>query len=57
MRFSDMVLRSLAARIESMMVIKDDSTSGGTMETNMHQQLRGQQSAANIRPEVLTCHD
>lgn len=32
-RFSDMVLRSLAARIESMMVIKDASTSGGTAQT------------------------
>ena len=30
MRFSEMVSRSLAARIESMMVVNDASTSGGT---------------------------
>lgn len=32
MRFSEMVSRSLAARIESMMVVNDASTSGGTSE-------------------------
>lgn len=31
-RFSDMVFRSLAARIESMMVTKEASTSGGTID-------------------------
>ena len=31
MRFSEMVSRSLAARIESMMVVNDASTSGGTV--------------------------
>ena len=31
MRFSEMVSRSLAARIESMMVVNDASTSGGTI--------------------------
>ena len=32
MRFSEMVSRSLAARIESIIVVKDASTSGGTDE-------------------------
>lgn len=45
MRFSEMVLRSLAARIESMMVTNDVSTSGGTMELDMCQQLRSTISA------------
>ena len=31
MRFSEMVSRSLAARIESMMVVNEASTSGGTV--------------------------
>ena len=30
MRFSEMVSRSLAARMESMMVVNEASTSGGT---------------------------
>ncbi len=30
MRFSEIVSKSLAARIESMMIMKDASTSGGT---------------------------
>lgn len=34
MRFSEMVSRSLAARIESMMVVKDASTSGGTVSNS-----------------------
>lgn len=39
-RFSDIVFKSLAARIESMMVIKDFSTSGVTVTAKqMNQQL------------------
>lgn len=32
MRFSDMVLRSLAAKIESMIVVKDASSPGVTVD-------------------------
>lgn len=39
-RFSDIVLRSLAARIESIIVIKDFSTSGATViAMKINQQL------------------
>ena len=34
-RFSDMVSKSLAARMESMMVMNDASTSGGTSRKGM----------------------
>lgn len=35
MRFSEMVSRSLAARIESMMVVNDASISGGTVQIDI----------------------
>lgn len=47
-RFSDIVLRSLAARIESMMVINDASTSGGTARTEKYQQLISTISALTL---------
>ncbi len=39
MRFSEIVSRSLAARIESMIVVKDASTSGGTNECTVSKKL------------------
>lgn len=55
------MLRSLAARIESMMVIKDASTSEGTARTERYQQLRCTVSAECLHVSygtwVLTRHD
>lgn len=60
-RFSDIVLRSLAARIESMIVIKDASTSGGTAHMKrsaieMPISASFRQSVSQSAP-VLTRHD